>query len=244
MVSNKPDSMFRRFARDRSEMDQSTRFITIGLMACLIIFLGACSGPVSSQPSPEDDQAPENSLAITLTTPAYQLSKSSDGFDVIQVEDFSLSANPGEPALPIKIVSIALPPNVDQNNLVLQVVDYQLKDLEGKYNFKLIEGDIRSDGDQTSGELVDETPGEGVVRLLTPGQMRKWIFTKVEYSPFQFNSQTGSLSVVSAVQILFIYDLSSAEIDPDLMADDMMDDLAAETFINFETAKVWYQVED
>ena len=47
--------------------------------------------------------------------------------------------------------------------------------------------------------------------------------------------------MVSEVQLRIVYDLSSAELDEDLLADDVMDALAEETFINFDSAKDWYQ---
>ncbi|MGB2956321.1 MAG: hypothetical protein WBB64_10190 [Anaerolineales bacterium] len=218
------------------------RFITrIGLLFCLSFFLVSCSSPVAPLPPPESS---ENGLLITVTTPPYTLAKDSDGFDFIQIEDFSSSGDPGEPFLPRKVISIALPPNVNLESVEIQVADYQLKTLDGTFNIKLSVADIPSDSGEPSSADDGEITEADFIQQLPPGQMRKWIFTKIEYSPFIYDVETGSLSVVSEVQLRIVYDLSSAELDEDLLADDAMDALAEETFINFDSAKDWYLLEN
>lgn len=216
-------------------------FITrIGLLFCLSFFLGSCSSPAESLPPPEDS---ENALTLTITTPSYKLSKDSDDFDLIQIEGFSASGAPGEPYLPRKVISIALPPNVALESVEVQVVDYQLKSLDGTFNIKLSVADMPSDSGDSSPVDDEGITDADFIQQLPPGQMRKWIFTKIEFSPFVYDVETGSLSVVSEVQLRIVYDLSSAELDEDLLADDTMDAVAEETFINFDSAKDWYQPE-
>ena len=220
--------------------DPRRLMIKFGLLGCLF-FLVSCSSPEAPLPPLEDSI---NALSLTITTPSYKLAKDSDGFDSIQIEDFSASGDPGEPFLPRKVISIALPPNVALESVEIQVVDYQLESLDGTFNIKLSVADMPSD----SGELSSTDDGEiteaDFIQQLPPGQMRKWIFTKVEFSPFIYDLETGSLSVVSEVQLRIVYDLSSAELDEELLADDAMDALAEETFINFDSAKDWYQPEN
>ena len=221
--------------------DPRRLLVKIGLLFCLSFFLVSCSSPEAPLPPAEDS---ENSLTLTITTPPYTLAKDSDGFDLIQVEDFSPSGDPGEPFLPRQVISIALPPNVALESVEIQVVDYQLKSLDGTFNIKLSVADMPSDSGESS-PVDDEGITEAdFIQQLSPGQMRKWIFTKIEFSPFVFDLETGSLSVVSEVQLRIVYDLSSAELDEDLLADDVMDALAEETFINFDSAKDWYQLEN
>jgi len=221
--------------------DSRRTLIKIGLLFCLSFFLVSCSSPVAPLPPPEDS---ENALSLTITTPSYTLAKDSDGFDSIQIEDFSNSGDPGEPYLPRKVISIALPPNVDLGSVEIQVVDYQLKSLDGTFNIKLSVADMPSDSGDSSPVGEDGISDADFIQQLPPGQMRKWIFTKIEFSPFIYDVETGSLSVVSEVQLRIVYDLSSAKLDEDLLADDAMDDLAEETFINFDSAKDWYQLEN
>lgn len=215
--------------------------IKIGLLFCLSFFLVSCSSPVAPLPPPESS---ENGLLITVTTPPYTLAKDSDGFDFIQIEDFSSSGDPGEPFLPRKVISIALPPNVNLESVEIQVADYQLKTLDGTFNIKLSVADMPSDSGEPSSADDGEITEADFIQQLPPGQMRKWIFTKIEFSPFIYDVETGSLSVVSEVQLRIVYDLSSAELDEDLLADDAMDALAEETFINFDLAKDWYLLEN
>ena len=215
--------------------------IKIGLLFCLSFILVSCSSPEAPLPPLEDSA---NALSLTITTPPYTLTKDSDGFDLIQIEDFSASGDPGEPFLPRKVISIALPPNVDPGSVEIQVVDYQLKSLDGTFNIKLSVADMPSDSGDSSPVGEDGISDADFIQQLPPGQMRKWIFTKIEFSPFIYDLETGSLRVVSEVQLRIIYDLSSAELDEELLADDAMDALAEETFINFDSAKDWYQLKD
>jgi len=215
--------------------------IKIGLLFCLSIFLVSCSSPAAPL-SPSESS--ENGLILTITTPPYTLAKDSAGFDLIQVEDFSSSGDPGEPFLPRKVISIALPPNVDLESVEIQVVEYQLEALDGTFKIKLSVADSPSDSGDSSPVGEDGISDDDFIQQLPPGQMRKWIFTKIEFSPFIYDVETGSLSVVSEVQLRVVYDLSSAELDEALLADNAMDDLAEETFINFDSAKDWYQLEN
>lgn len=220
----------------------SRKLITkIGLLFFLSFFLVSCSSPEAPDPSLESSA---NALTLTITTPAYTLAKDSAGFDLIQIEDFSNSGDPGEPFLPRKVISIALPPNVDLGSVEIQVLDYQLKSLDGVFKIKLAVADMPSDGGDSSPADEEGITDADFIQQLPPGQMRKWIFTKIEFSPFIFDVETGSLSVVSEVQLRITYDLSSAELDEALLADDTMDALAGETFINFDSAKDWYQLEN
>jgi hypothetical protein len=215
--------------------------IKIGLLFCLSFFLVSCSSPEVPSPTLESSA---NALLLTITTPPYTLAKDSDGFDLIQIEDFSSSGDPGEPFLPRKVISIALPPNVNLESVEIQVVDYQLKALDGTFKIKLSVADMPSDSGDSSPVGEDGISDADFIQQLPPGQMRKWIFTKVEFSPFIYDVETGSLKVVSEVQLRIVYDLSSAKLDEDLLADDTMDAVAEETFINFDAAKDWYQLEN
>ena len=215
--------------------------IKIGLLFCLSFFLISCSSPEAPLPNLESSA---NALLLTITTPPYTLAKDSAGFDFIQIEDFSPSGDPGEPFLPRKIISIALPPNVDLESVEIQVVDYQLKSLDGTFKIKLSVADMPSDSGDSSPVSEDGISDADFIQQLPPGQMRKWIFTKIEFSPFIYDAATGGLSVVSEVQLRIVYDLSSEKLDEDLMADDAMDAVAEETFINFDSAKDWYQPEN
>ena len=221
--------------------DSRRTLIKIGLLLCLSFFLVSCSSPEAPLPPAEDS---ENSLTLTITTPPYTLAKDSDGFDLIQVEDFSPSGDPGEPFLPRQVISIALPPNVDLASVEIQVVDYQLESLDVVFKIKLAVADMPSDSGDSSPADDGVITGDDLIQQLPPGQMRKWIFTKIEFSPFIYDVETGSLRVVSEVQLRIVYDLSSAELDEDLLADDAMDAIAEETFINFDSAKDWYQPEN
>lgn len=226
--------------------------IKIGLLGCLVIFMTSCASPALSTPAPALTQPPqevfENSFLVTITTPPYTISKDSEGFDIIQMDDFSPRGGPGEPAIPAKVFQIAVPPNALMESLVVQVVDYQSTSLEGTYKLKEMVADQASgEGDQEGGSsdsTGEEINPADVIRQLEPGQMRKWLFTQVAFSPFVYDIQTGKLNVVSEVKIQIGYELSSEVPDQELLADTGMDDLAKELLINFKSAQEWYKPQE
>lgn len=81
------------------------------------------------------------------------------------------------------------------------------------------------------------------VRLLPPGQMRKWRFARLEFSPFYYDTSSSELTVVRqlTVRIDYTTNLSLSAQDTALIADDVMDDEASELLVNYDTAQGWYR---
>ena len=206
------------------------------------------SPPNEPAEGPKKDTQPPDSIIITLKTPPYQFVKSNDGFDLVQIEGFDLSRVPGAPALPRKVYNVAVPPDTALDSLRLKVVDAQVIKLPGTYQIKLPPPDRTATGleDDLTAYQSSCLPAPGTVstdsiRLLSPGQMRKWRLARLEFLPFRYDLASGELSVVSELTVRINYDLSLKAQDMALLRDGVMDDVAQQLLVNYDTAQEWYQ---
>jgi hypothetical protein len=83
------------------------------------------------------------------------------------------------------------------------------------------------------------------VRLLPYGQMRKWKYAQVEFSPVQWNPVSGAAQFWPQVEVEIEFERvvpapGTALAADRLLSDRAMDDVAASMLINFEQAAAWY----
>ena len=192
----------------------------------------------------------EDALLFDLTLPAYEITRDGDGFDVILVADFLLSGEPGEPLLPYHIYNVAVPPEVSPDSLQVEIVGGSVAKLPGTYNLRKAVPDETSAGIPADMDSVPQssvvssgaTPAD-FVRLLPAGQMRKWRFARLSYSPFRFDAETGELTVANklSVRITYATDRVLSAADAALLQDGVMDEVAAELLDNFDSAAAWYR---
>ena len=192
--------------------------------------------------------ASEPDIILKLELPSYEITQDDEGLDIIQVEGFNLSGPPGTPLLPRKVYNVAVPPEAALDSLSLKVVDAQVVKLPGVYYLKLATPDLTSEGIkgdvgayQSSYAPAPDTAPTDFVKLLPYGQMRKWRFTRLEFAPFRYDATSGELSVVSELTVRINYDLSLTAQDTALLRDKVMDDVAQQFLVNYDTAQVWYQ---
>jgi hypothetical protein len=187
-----------------------------------------------------------DTIQLKLETPAFQIATAADSFAEIEIDGFSLSAIPGSLALPRRVVSLALPPDADLDSLSLQVLTAEVEELPGVYQIRNIQPDISEEGTVSP---IDPQPlsiiaPDSYVRLLSTGQMRKWRFVSLEYSPFTYDALLGKLSLASRVVVSISYKTSQDGEDTALLADSLMDDLAKGMFLNYADAQAWYPTPD
>ena len=59
-----------------------------------------------------------------------------DGFDAIDMNNFSIKYITGEPMLPSSNTNVLLPPNADISSVKLEVISENTKQLDGTYNIR------------------------------------------------------------------------------------------------------------
>jgi hypothetical protein len=218
----------------------------LGWTAILVILL--LPMPAWAWAPPEGSQ--DSGLTLTLESPPFEIVRQ-QGLDTIQVgagqpgDGYSLAGSPGEALLPRRVYNVAVPPNADLGSLRIEVVEAQVIDLPGVYRLATAVPDMTSaDGREALGYGTDGQPaGASWVRLLPAGQMRKWRFARVEFSPLRYDPASGALSAAQKLTLRLSYDLSSqTPAGSALLGDRVLDDVAQQILVNYDAAQGWYSL--
>jgi hypothetical protein len=230
-----------------------SKTIIVSFVSLLCLFVPIVSAAGISADKAQDAAWPA-SQTLTLNAGKYEISEGGNGFDVISMEGFSLSSSPGDPVLPYRVYDIAVPADADLSSLEVKVISEEKSTLGGTYDI----GPGAPDAAWSGGGLLESWGGKdiaggknvqvyvtdapfpaGAVQMLSPSQMRKWKFARVQFTPMQYNPVSGELILTSHVKIE-ISCARTAVVDAGLMADSAMDDVAASTFVNYQAAEGWY----
>ena len=223
------------------------KFLSVIVLVALLPGLALARMPEATE---QTELGSGTGIDLTLTLPLYEVIQDEAGFDVIQVEGFNLSGEPGEALLPRRVYNVAVPPDAAFDSLSVQIVSGDVAKLPGTYNLKLAVPDMPSTGfvDDSVPCLPHSVSSSGLtpsdfVRLLPPGQMRKWRFARLEFSPFYYDTGSGELTVTRQLtaHIGYTTDRSLSAQDTTLLGDSVMDDAASELLVNFDTAQGWYR---
>ncbi len=216
------------------------------------------------QPIPADDikigkvvGGAANEIMVQLKSNRFTITKDSDGYDGIDMNDFSIKYITGEPMLPSGKVDVLLPPNVDPSSIKLEAISEETTLLDGTYNIRPApEPRVLSDNGtydfaasdepieiiKSAVYLNDSAYPQNNVQLLPYSQMRKWIFVPVQFIPFKYNPVQKTLILIENVTVKISYDLLPAisADESNLLKDTVMDSLAHGMFINYKELKDSY----
>jgi len=104
------------------------------LLVILLHVIGALfsrSGVAAQSPVPIDVVTTPGSLEVTLEIPAPELLRAGGG-DELSIPDFGRFAQPGEPELPGRIFSLALPPGAQVTDVTISALE--TIELPGRYD--------------------------------------------------------------------------------------------------------------
>lgn len=196
-------------------------------------------------------------IQYSIESPAYQVVKEMKGTDRIDMESFDQTTSPGDPKLPLKILTIALPPDVDRDSVSLNIIRCDRVILDGFYDIgpvppaaTWIDGkSIVSWGENKNirkGKNLniyekDANYPEQAIKILGQTQMRKWKLLKVAYHPFLYNPVSRKLTLIKNMEFELSYKrLGMSSIKPATLADTTLDDVARKIILNYEEAGSWY----
>jgi hypothetical protein len=77
-----------------------------------------------------------NEITLELNSNKYNITKDAEGYDGIDMNDFSIKYVTGEPMLPISNTNVLIPPNADLSSVKLEVISENTKQLDGTYNIR------------------------------------------------------------------------------------------------------------
>ena len=225
----------------------------------IALWLSLTLAPAALAQDPATPAAPPDPLTLTLDTPAYSLRPSGDGLTVVDIEGYGPQGQPGDPLLPARAIDVALPPDADPATLTLAITAATVVDVPGAYQIAPAPPPVTSpegqpyvewgpnaaqivDGRNTAVYGHDAFYPAAVVSLESTGALRQWQAARLLYAPVQYNPVTGQLRVTTAVSLTLSYGrLSAGQLAQAAPAGDtLLDDVAAQQFVNYDQAQPWY----
>ncbi len=203
----------------------------------VLIVLALLIGPIGAAQAP----APET-ITLVLTAPPYRLVSTEDGYTAIEAEGCGVTGEVGQPLLPHQLIDVALPPDVVWDSLALTVRDVQTAIVPGTFKLRAAVPDQPGDPHPFPSPYQGEGWGEGqpLARIAETGQMRKWHLARLDFCPFQYDPATGQLGVARQATVELRFTRTGEAANAELLADTVLDDVAAERVVNYAQARAWY----
>ena len=219
----------------------------IGILICLFLIttsfplIGfAENNKISLSINKVDNKA--GSIIVTLESTLYQMITTDEYRTDIIMDGFGSILVPGSPKLPSKIFNIGIPPGgkVVSINLISEI-------------HKTIPGDyIVVSSPPFSNCIVEYKENKEIYSSSDPyptkvfeyigmGQLRKYCFAMVRFSPISYFPKTGKLEIFKEITIEIEY-IITEKISNELLADTAMDKLASEIIVNFQSIHPSYTI--
>jgi len=185
----------------------------------LIIILSLIS--LSSVSAGSGDQ-----IDFALILPGYEIDQDEGGFDRVRVEGFGSTGVVGEPLLPVKTFTFALPPEADLDSLELEITSIKSEILSGTYNIPPV-SPLLSVGVASQDSVANRYPGDPQasshqwIELLPPGAYRQWQAARVAFYPFNFDPFTSELSIASEISIKINFEITGTAPPPAFLDQDL-----------------------
>ena len=170
----------------------------------------------------------EQAIVLELRVPAWEVSSQGVGefqLDEIRVPGFSHTSDPGTPRLPVKFVTLGIPPGVTPQVQVLEAdgprieTGYRLAanpsptlkmgfDLETAPSIATLSGPPQLQVEPASGDAL--YPAE-LAQIVEVGRLRSQFFVQIRLNPFQYHPQKQELYVYDRLQVALKLALRPAE---------------------------------
>ncbi len=168
----------------------------------------------------------------------------------IALPGFSSSVSSGDPALPCRLIYVALPPDADLRSVSVVRGSYSTTAVPGSYDVLPVPSAATSDGQRNwgPGKQVREGRNQKTyardafypsqhIRVASVSQLRSWKIAAIEYWPYAHNPKTGQLRLLKGdgVELQFRRDRSASPPKADPVA------AAMAGFVNNKQAAArWY----
>jgi len=200
-------------------------------------------------------------LTVILQANDYEVIDVRERGQAIRMEEFGSMHEPGKPMLPAKVFLIGLPPGAEVRDVTVEGMGKV--ELPGSYEIvpspppvptaaqgekldewlTLIRQEWEENYERTynSDELYPGIAGE----YLGSGNVRKYRFARVSYSPFAYNPLSKSLSFYPSARVSIDYVLPlpggvEAMEAERLLSDRVGEQLVSELLVNYWETKSWY----
>ena len=178
--------------------------------------------------------------------PMYHIEITEDGYHRISMPGYYSYGIPGYPDLPSRIYRIALPPDVDGDDVEVEYFETSAVHL-GTFRIRELQPMVTwVNGERIFGEKADiysndsNYPGK-VVEYLGISQMRKWRIINIKYTPFQYNPVTQDLRFIPEVRLSIRFTRPRSRVVSGVeISDRVMEVRAKKVLTNYSEAKEWY----
>jgi hypothetical protein len=205
---------------------------------------------------------PAGTLTITIKSGEFNTVQTAHGTK-ITMDDCGYRGVPGEPALPVRRLLVALPPGARATAVEVQPLSTielpgtwsiapapPIRLLDGHQGLSPVAVSLQHEWQATREAAYSSNrrfPGTPA-RLSGTGTLRKYAYAEVLFHPFTWYSGTGRLALCDEARITVRYRLpapGSAELrhTRELMADTAADGQAEKLFINFEEMAPLYSID-
>ncbi|GAG29450.1 unnamed protein product, partial [marine sediment metagenome] len=177
------------------------------------------------------------SLIVTLESEPYTITTSFDDKTEINMIEYGSILIPGNPKLPSKIFNIGVPPGGEVVSVELISENHEV--IPGSYNivpappFSNGVDTVKYDVNEEIYSSLDPYPTT-VFDYLGMGQLRKYSFARVRFSPISYFPISGKLKIYKEITLKIDYKIVK-ELSSELLADRTMDDTASEIIINYQS---------
>ncbi|MFN2152878.1 MAG: C25 family peptidase propeptide domain-containing protein, partial [Anaerolineales bacterium] len=203
--------------------------------------------------------ADNDELSLTVSAPFYQFRQKQIGgqqFDTISVPGAQVRTTTGLPELPIVSTLIGIPP---QAEISLEINSDRAQKIEGQFRIANAPAAARLADDQEATELWDYAQIVPVdtnqsverispVRIAEEAWIRDQRVVRIEYTPFEYNSNTGQLTWHPEVEFRLHFSYlpkKTPEVLENAVAsisDHPLERLLKENLLNYEQAIQWREL--
>jgi hypothetical protein len=159
------------------------------------------------------------------------------------MKGFHTLNEPGCPQLPSKTYLVCLPPATKVTNV--ELIDEQYVSLVGAYEIKPYLPKIQNGLNIVSTEINQDVytsnnpyPSK-TYRYNGMGQLRKYIFAKIQFNPIQYCPIDGKLTVYSPITLKISYNRKEP-LSNELISDTLFDKYVSSKLVNYEKMKSYY----
>lgn len=196
----------------------------------LVLVVAFVLTPVA--PAFAQDAAGGSAVALTLESGPYQALPEDDGAVRLAMDGFQTALIPGYPALPVRVVDVALPTGTRAVGVVIG--EAQTEALGEGWRLARVPPQVSDDGQMVQLDLTDAFPDAPVLLEGTHAQGGV-VFARLHYFPFRYDPRTGGLTLTRRVSVSVRYVRAEG---PSLPV--RRGDLEALPLANAEQAREWY----
>lgn len=202
-----------------------SRFVSPVLVAVFVLTLAA--------PAVAQDAASASAVILTLESGPYQALPEDGSAVRLAMEGFQTALIPGYPALPVRVVDVALPAGTRAVGVAIR--EWQAESLGEGWRLARVPPQVSDDGLVVELELAEAFP-ESPVALEGTHAQGGVVFARLHYFPFRYDPRSGALTLTRRVSVSVRYVRAEG---PSLPV--RRGDLEALPLANADQAREWYE---